>query len=41
MNDENQSLIPRSCIELYLPRGWTRPIEPRDIIDAEQAVFEH
>jgi hypothetical protein len=39
MNDENQSLIPRLFIELYLPRGRTRRIEPRDIIDAEKAVL--
>ncbi len=40
MNDENQSLIPRSFIELYLPRGRTRPIEPRDIIAARYDLCE-
>lgn len=40
MNDENQSLIPRSFIELYLARGQTRPIEPRDIIAARYDLCE-
>jgi len=39
MNDENQSLVARSFIEFYLPRGWTRPIKPRDIIYDENAVL--
>ena len=40
MNDENQSLIPRSFIELYLPRGRTRPIERRDVIAARYDLCE-
>ena len=40
MNDENQSLIPRSFIELYLPRGRQRPIEARQIIAARYDLCE-
>jgi len=40
MNDENQSLIPRSFIELYLPPGRMRPIEPRDVIAARYDLCE-
>src|SRR5271165_4778851 len=40
MNDENQSLIPRSFIELYLPPGRLRPIEPRDVIAARYDLCE-
>lgn len=40
MNDENQSLIPRSFIELYLPRGRVRPIEARQIIAARYDLCE-
>jgi len=40
MNDENQSLIPRSFIELYLPRGRTRPIEARQVIAARYDLCE-
>jgi hypothetical protein len=40
MNDENQSLIPRSFIDLYLPPGRIRPIEPRDVIAARYELCE-
>jgi hypothetical protein len=40
MNDENQVLIPRSFIELYLPPGRTRPIEPRQVIAARYELCE-
>jgi hypothetical protein len=40
MNDEDQSIVPHSFIELYLPRGRTRPIEPREIIAARYDLCE-
>jgi hypothetical protein len=40
MSNENQSLIPRSFIELYLPRGRTRPVESREIIAARYELCE-
>ncbi len=40
MHEENQSLIPRSFIELYLPAGRTRPIESRQFIAARYELCE-
>jgi hypothetical protein len=40
MHDENQSPIPRSFIELYLPRGRSRPIESRQVIGARYELCE-
>jgi hypothetical protein len=40
MNDENQVLIPRSFIELYLPPGKTRPTEARAFIAARYDLCE-
>jgi len=40
MNDENQSLIPRYFIDLYLPRGRIRPTEPRSVIAARYELCE-
>ncbi len=40
MNDENQSLIPRSFIDLFLPPGRTRPIEARATIAARYDLCE-
>jgi len=40
MNDENQLLIPRSFIELYLPRGRTRPVETRQFIASRYDLCE-
>jgi hypothetical protein len=40
MSDENQSPIPRSFIELYIPRGRARPTEPRGVIAARYDLCE-
>jgi hypothetical protein len=40
MEDENQALIPRSFIELFLPPGRTRPIESRQFIAARYDLCE-
>jgi hypothetical protein len=40
MSDENQSPIPHSFIELYLPRGRLRPIESRQTIGARYELCE-
>ncbi len=40
MNDESQLQIPRSFMDLYLPRGRTRPIESRQSIAARHDLCE-
>jgi hypothetical protein len=40
MQEENQSPIPRSFIELFLPPGRMRPIESRSVIAARYDLCE-
>jgi Fe2+ transport system protein FeoA len=32
MSEDNQTLIPRSFVELFVPPGRIKPTEPRDVI---------
>ncbi len=40
MPDDNQTLIPRSFVELFMPAGAMRPCEPRDVIAARYDLCE-
>lgn len=40
MNDENQSPIAESFIALFVPRGRSRPSEPRAVIAARYELCE-
>jgi hypothetical protein len=49
MSDDNQAIIPRSFVELFMPAGAVRPREPRAVIaeryelceDMAQMLTEH
>jgi hypothetical protein len=40
MSDDNQVLVPRSFIELFIPPGRLRPSEPRDVIAQRHDLCE-
>ena len=40
MSDANQTHIPRSFIELFIPRGAVKPREPRDVIAVRYELCE-
>jgi hypothetical protein len=40
MSEESQFIVPRSFIELYLPKGSTKPSEPRDVIAERYELCE-
>jgi len=40
MSDDNQTVIPRSFIDLFIPAGKVKPREPRDVIAARYELCE-
>ena len=40
MSDDNQTVIPRSFIDLFIPAGKIKPREPRDVIAARYELCE-
>jgi hypothetical protein len=40
MSDDDQTVIPRSFIELFMPAGATRPREPRAVIGERYELCE-
>jgi hypothetical protein len=40
MSDDNQTLIPRSFVELFIPPGGYRSREPREVVAAHYELCE-
>ena len=40
MSDDNQVLVPRSFIELFIPPGRLKPSEPREVITQRHELCE-
>jgi hypothetical protein len=40
MSDDNQTIIPRSFVELFIPEGSFKPRETRDVIAARYDLCE-